>query len=184
MNKAKLLLVLAFIVVCAAGAVVGTAVDRRVRPTPVVAPFDWLTPEQAAAMKGIWSPVGELRRKVFGERRQLDHERRDEFEKLLTPEQLTLYKKVQQDYEAKFKALDDQLHQAEHDADAKSRALLTPDQLHRYENVRAKMGGSPGMGPPPGFGPPGMGPHPHRDHDHFHSNPATAPSTAPDHGAV
>jgi hypothetical protein len=183
MNKAKLLLVLAFIVVCAAGAVVGTAVDRRVRPAPVVAPFDWLTPDQAAAMKAIWSPVGDLRKKIFGERRQLDHERRDEFEKLLTPEQLTLYKKIQQDYEAKFKAMDDQLHQAEHEADVKSRALLTPDQLRRWENARAKMG-PPGMGSPPGFGPPGMGPHPHHDHDHFHSNPASGPSTAPDHGAV
>lgn len=171
MNKAKLLLVLAFIVVCAAGAVVGTAVDRRVRPTPVVAPFDWLSPEQATAMKGIWAPVGELRRKVYGERRQLEHDRRDEFEKLLTPEQVGLYKKIQQDYEARFKALDDQLHQAEHDADLKARALLTPDQVKRYDEIRAKMG-PPRMGPP-GFGPPHMH---HQEHDHPRSGPTTAPS--------
>lgn len=180
MNKAKLLLVLAFMVVCAAGAVVGTAVDRRVRPAPVVAPFDWLTPEQAAKMKSIWNPVGDLRRKVFGERRQLEHDRREDFEKLLTPEQLAAYKKIQQDYETKFKTLDDQLHQAAHDADLKSRALLTPEQLAKYDSIRAKMG-TPGMGPPPGFGPAGMGPHPrHGDRDRMHSSdPTSAPTTAP-----
>lgn len=168
MNKAKLLLVLAFIVVCAAGAVVGTAVDRHARPAPVVAPFDWLTPEQAKAMKPIWSPVGELRRKVWGERRQLERDRRDEFEKLLTPEQLASYKKTQQEYEAKFKALDDQVHQAEHDADLKTRALLSPEQLKRYDEVRAKMG-------PPRFGPPHM-----RRGDHDHPRSTSGPSSAPD----
>jgi hypothetical protein len=173
MNKAKVLLILAFIVVCAAGAVVGTAVDRRVRPAPVVAPFDWLTQDQAREMKAIWGPVGELRRKTFGERRQLEHDRRDDFEKLLTPDQLALYKKIQQDYEAKFKALDDQLHQAEHDADLKARALLTPEQLKKYDEVRTRMG-PPRMGPP-GFGPPHM----HRA-DHDHSHPMTNPSSAPD----
>jgi hypothetical protein len=181
MNKAKLLLVLAFIVVCAAGAVVGTAVDRRVRPVAVEDPLHLgLTPDQSAAMKAIWEPVGELRQKVFGERRQLDHERHDEFEKLLTPEQLSLYKKIQQDYEAKSKALDDQFRQVLHDADVKSRALLTPDQVARYNEIRAKMG-SHGMGPPPGFGPPHMH---HGDHDHPHPGTTTAPATAPSGGSI
>lgn len=178
MNKAKLFLVLAFIVVCAAGAVVGTAVDRHVRPVAVEDPLHLgLTPEQSSAMKTIWEKVGEVRHKTFGERRQLEHERRDEFEKLLTPEQLAAYKKIQQDYETKFKALDDQFHQAARDADVKSRALLTAEQLPKYDALRAKMG-PPGMGPPPGFGPPGMGPRSHRgDHDHMH--PDSAPTTAP-----
>lgn len=179
MNKARALLVLAFVAVCAAGAVVGTAVDRQVRPAPVVAPFEWLTQEQAKAMKSIWNPVGDLRHKVFAERRQLEHERRDEYEKLLTPEQLAIYKRIQQDYETKFKVLDDQLHQAAHDADVKSRALLTPEQLTKYDAIRAKMG-SPGMGPPPGFGPSGMGSRPHHgDHDRMHPDATSAPTTAP-----
>lgn len=180
MNKAKILLVLAFIAVCAAGAVVGTAVDRQVRPVKVEDPLHLgLTSDQSAQMKAIWDPVGELRHKTIGERRQLEHERREEFEKLLTPEQLAAYKKIQQDYEGKFKTLDDQLHQAAHDADVKSRALLTPPQLAKYDALRAKMG-SPGMGPPPGFGPPGMGPRPHHgDHDRMHPDATSAPTTAP-----
>lgn len=178
MNKAKLLLVLAFIVVCAAGAVVGTAVDRRVHPMAIEDPLHiGLTSEQSAQMKAIWEPVGELRRKTSGERRQLEHERRDEFEKMLTSEQLVVYKKFQQEYEAKFKALDDQLHQAAHDADVKSRALLTPPQLAKYEEIRAKMG-------PPGFGPAGMGPSHGHHGDHSHSGSMTAPTTAPDGGAI
>lgn len=183
MNKAKVLLVLAFVAVCAAGAVVGTAVDRQVRPVTVEDPLHLgLTTEQAAQMTAIWDPVGELRRKTFGERRQLDHERREQFEKLLTPEQLAVYKKIQQDYEAKFKAIDDQLRQASHDADVKSRALLTPEQLKKYDELRAKMG-PPGMGPA-GFGPPGMGP-PHSHHgDRSHASPMSAPTTAPDAGAI
>ena len=177
MNKARVLLVLAFIVVCAAGAVVGTAVDRRVRPVAVEDPLHLgLTSEQAKKMKGIWDEVGKLRHQTFTARRELEHQRHDEFEKMLTPEQLAAYKQIQQDYEAKFKALDDQLHQAAHDADVKSRAILTPEQLPRYDALRAKMG-------PPGFGPPGMGPRPHRDHG-FRSEPASGPTTTPAHGGI
>ena len=194
MNKAKVLLILAFVVVCAAGAVVGTAVDRHVRPS-VAVPFDLdLTPAQAQQMKAIWDEVGKIRHEIFSLRRQLERERRDDFEKLLTPDQLTQYKKIQQDYDAKFKALDEQFRQAAHDADMKSRQLLTPAQLAKYDAIRAKMG-PPGMGPPPGMGRPGMGApgmggpgHPHHDHDHdhdhdrFHPGPPTAPSAPPDTG--
>jgi hypothetical protein len=189
MNKARVLLVLAFVVVCAAGAVVGTAVDRRVRPVAVEDPLHiGLTADQAPKVKSYWDEVGKLRHQIYGTRHELEHQRHDEFEKILTPEQLAVYKKLQQEYDAKFKALDDQLRQAAHDADQRTRALLTPPQLANYDAIRARMG-PPGMGPPPGFGPPGMGPgHPHhdrdRDREHFRPNPTTAPATAPASGAV
>ena len=65
MSKARALLVLAFILVCAAGVVVGTAVDRTARPVLAEKPREsysqklGLTPEQERQMHDIILMAGE-----------------------------------------------------------------------------------------------------------------------------
>lgn len=179
MTKAKLLLVLAFVVVCAAGAVVGTAVDRQLHPPAVVPPPHdplgiGLTPEQSKQMKAIWSTFNDTRHKLFTQRRQYGEERRAAFESLLTPEQLAQYKKLQADYDAKLKDLDDQTRAAAERAYDESDKVLTPEQRTKLHKMRDHHG--PGMGPPPGMGMP----RPHRDRGDRH-RPTTEPTTHP-HG--
>jgi Spy/CpxP family protein refolding chaperone len=178
MTKAKLLLVLAFVVVCAAGAVVGTAVDRQLHP-PVVVPRPHdplgigLSPEQQKQMKEIWGAFNEARHKLFTERRQYADERRAAFEAMLTPEQQAQYKKIQAEYDAKVKELDDQTRQLADQAYAASDKILTPEQREKMHKMRH----GPGMGPPPGMGMP----RPRRDHTGDHHRPTTEPTTQP-HG--
>ncbi|HEY2587634.1 MAG TPA: hypothetical protein VGI81_17945 [Tepidisphaeraceae bacterium] len=181
MTKAKPLLVLAFVVVCAAGAVVGTAVDRQLHPPAVVPPphdplLIGLIPEQQKQMKAIWSAFNDTRHKLFTQRRQYGEERRAAFEALLTPEQLVQYKKIQADYDAKLKDLDDQAHVAAETAYNKSDEILTPEQrdkFHKMRDMRDRHG--PGMGPPPGMG------MPRPRHGGDRHRPTTEPTTQP-HG--
>jgi Spy/CpxP family protein refolding chaperone len=180
MNKAKLLLVLAFVVVCAAGAVVGTAIDRQLHPPMAVSPPHdplgiGLTPGQSKQMKAIWSTFNETRHKLFTERRQYGDDRRAAFESLLTPEQQAQYKKIQADYDAKLKELDEQGHQAAEQAYIESDKILTPEQRDKLHKLRDRHG--PGMGPPPGMGMP----RPHHEHGGDHHRPMTGPATQP-HG--
>src|SRR5215469_5218046 len=114
MNMVKFLLVLAFLVVLAAGAVVGMAVDRQLRnapvsPTEVPRPhpdpraswkqFDQsLTSEQRDKMKTIWSEVDKARRDRFTVRRELAQKRDQDVLGLLSPEQRTKFDAIQQQY--------------------------------------------------------------------------------------
>lgn len=174
MTKAKLLLVLAFVIVCAAGGVVGTAVDRQLHP-PVAVPTPHdplhlnLTADQQAQMKKIWGTFDETRHKLFVQRREYADDRRAAFEALLTPEQSAQYQKIQSEYDAKVKELDEQARHAGDLAVAESDKVLTPEQRQRFHQMRDRMHGPPGMGMP----------RPRRGGDHHH--PTTAPATQP-HG--
>jgi Spy/CpxP family protein refolding chaperone len=196
MTKAKVLLVLAFIVVCAAGAVVGTAVDRRVRPPePPMGVWDrlHLTPEQRDQMKQAWDPVSQLRGSSFHKRHQFDQDRFNKIEALLSPDQKSEFKQIQDEFEKENRDLETQMHDAVAKAEAKMRSILTPAQLAELDEARRKMphdhDHGPGTGPPgmggPGMGPPGMGPpgH-HHDHERDHHRSSTRPATQPDAGAV
>lgn len=181
MSKAKVLLVLAFIVVCAAGVVVGTAVDRHARPPAPPERLGFpelnLSPEQKAKMKEIWNPVMELRGQMFHQRHQLEQQRLEKIQAMLTPEQKTEYLQIQSDFEKQNKQSEDQIREASTKADVQMRAILTEAQIKKLEEMRQKM--PHGMGPP-GMGPPGMGP-PHGHHEHHHSStrPTTEPATEP-----
>ena len=189
MTKAKILLVLAFIVVCAAGVVVGTAVDWRVRPAPVRGPFDplHLSHEQEAQVRAAWEQVAQQRGKMFHERRQAEDRRWDAIQKLFTPEQKQQYDQIQNEYHQQTRELEDQLSSAVAQATDKMKTILTPEQFKKWDQMRKDHGfghdkhgpsmGTPGMGPP-GLGVPGMGLS-HGRHHPSTTRPTTEPSTEP-----
>ena len=176
MNKAKLLLVLAFLTVCAAGAVAGMAFDRHVRaPSGRHGGLSGvlnLTPDQQQKMKEIWSPVQKLREDRFRARHELGQQRDQAVLDLLTPEQKAQYDQIQQRFREQVAVQENQMQQAVHDAEGQTREMLTPAQQARYDELRSHMNqmrmnpGGPRGGPFPGF------PR-HRDHSH----PTTAPSS-------
>ena len=167
MSKVKAFLVLAFLVVFAAGAVVGTVhktPPAQVGPPPPP-PFQklHLTPDQERQMHAIWSGVMALHHQVNDERRQIDHDRQAAFEALLSPDQAAQYHQLQQRFANQSQALDDQVKQAVHEAEDRTRAMLTPEQVPIYEQIRKE------------YGPNG----PHHGHPHRH-NSTTGPATQPD----
>src|SRR4051812_11723439 len=107
MKMTKFVLVLAFLVVMAAGAVVGMAVDRSLRvkvpPTekphsrPSFPPFPKVSPEQKAEIDKIWEAVENLRNQRFTSRRQLDLARAQKIQAILTPDQRIQYDAIQKE---------------------------------------------------------------------------------------
>jgi Spy/CpxP family protein refolding chaperone len=195
MTKAKILLVLAYVVVCAAGVVVGTAVDWHVHPAavpPPRGPFDplHLSTEQEAQVRAVWEPVAQDRGKMFHQRHEAEDRRSDAIQKLFTPEQKQQYDQIQKDFHRQTKELEDQLSTDVAKATQQMQLVLTPEQFKVWNDLRKDHGfghdkhgpgmGSPGMGGPPPMGAPGMGPPPgmglSRGHRH---HPSTRPSTDP-----
>lgn len=151
MNKVKFLLVLAFLVVLAAGAVVGMAVDRKFRAAPGQggAPHPhnpWaqfnnsLTSEQRDKMKTIWSEVEKLRESRFQMRRQLSQKRDQQIVELLTPDQRSKYDAIQTEYRAEVDQVEKNLLDEVHKAEEQTRAMLTPEQQKMYDDIRSRSG--------------------------------------------
>ena len=170
MSKAKIILVFAFLVVCAAGAVVGTAVDRHVRPIEEHRgglPRELgLTSEQEQQMKAIWDGVIQKRMSNFKTRHDEAKQRDTKIRGLLTDDQKSQYDDIVKQYESETAALEDQLHQAEREAEQKTRALLTPEQARKWDEMRKRMTHEP------------------RDRDHFPRDhhrppPGTQPGLPP-----
>ena len=174
MNKVKFLLVLAFLVVLAAGAVVGMAVDRRLRaesPMPPGPPHPrnpWaqfnssLTAEQREQMKTIWSEVNKQRDLRFQTRHQLSQKRDQQILEMLTPEERSKYEAIQNEYRAEVDQTERNLVDTVHKAEEQTRAMLSPEQQKIYDDLRAR-GGPPGR----------------RGGPHGHPKTMSAPTTAP-----
>jgi Spy/CpxP family protein refolding chaperone len=176
MSNVKLFLVLAFVMVCAAGAGVGMIVDQRLRPVPPVVdhphgPLDALkpTPEQRAKMNVIWSAVKELRDKRFPMSRELTKNRDAQIVALLTPAQKADYDKIQEAYRNSLKESDDALREAVRKAEEQTLAMLTPEQRPHYYELRRLYGLPGGGGPRRGGGR-------NRERNHSTTQPATMPA--------
>lgn len=172
MIRAKYVLVLAFLTVCAAGAGVGMVVDRHVYAPPPREPRRGLgailnlNPEQQEKMKSIWSHVEQVRNQTFHQRHDIEQQRENDVVSLLTKEQKDKYDQIQQRHREQVDALKTEMGQAVREAEQETRAMLTPEQQKKYDDFRAKMGPFHG------------GPR-HRDHDHPPmGGPATAPSVS------
>jgi Spy/CpxP family protein refolding chaperone len=177
MSNVKLFLVLAFVMVCAAGAGVGMIVDQRLRPViPVAEPHHdrggpmeqlKLTPDQRDKMRIIWSEVGKLRDQRFRDRRELSQKRDSQILALLTADQKAAYDKIQESYRTSVKEDEDSLQKAVQIAEDQTRAILTPEQQAHYEEIRKN------------FGVPGdrrRGGGRNREHNHSTTQPATMPA--------
>ena len=193
MKMTKFALVLAFLVVMAAGAVVGMAVDRSLRekaPQQVekphtrqaFPPYPKVTPEQKAEIDKIWEAVETLRNQRFMSRRQLDITRAQEIQAILTPDQKVQYEDIQKKYGNDVQALELNLQDAVKKAEEQTRALLNDEQRAQYDQWRAAManrrGGPGGRGGPGRSGGPGGrgGQRNMRERPRPTTNPTTLPS--------
>jgi hypothetical protein len=192
MKMTKLALVLAFLVVMAAGAVVGMAVDRQLRaeaePPRVEPPhtrpsgpaFPKISPEQKSRIDEIWSAVEALRIQRFQLRHELDTKRSQDILALLSPEQKVQYEAIQTQYRLDVQKLEQNLQDAVHKAEEQTRAVLTDEQRIQYDKWRLHMAdrrGGPGRNGP-GRGGPGRGGPPRGMRSHPTTSPATMPSNA------
>ncbi len=193
MKMTKLALVLAFLVVMAAGAVVGMAVDRsilraeapRVEPPTTRASFPQfpkVSKEQKDSIDQIWAAVDALRYQRFQARHDLDVKRAQDIQAMLSPEQKDRYEAIQTGYRTDVQKLEQGLQDAVKKAEEQTRAVLNDQQRAQYDVWRDAMAkrrgprGGPGRNGGPGrSGPRNM---------HEHSRPTTNPTTLPSNSAA
>ena len=110
MNKTRIIILVSFALVFAAGAAVGLLVARSAQPPRrgswLAHEFD-LTPEQQEQMRKIWSEVMSSARRNGRERRQALRTERDKaVQALLSEEQKVQYEEVMQEYSRKLRGHD------------------------------------------------------------------------------
>ena len=185
MTKAKVLLILAFVVVCAAGVVVGTAVDRHVHSVgitepPPRGPFPGidLSADQQKSLRQAWEPVGKFRGEMFHKRHEFDDQRWSAIQALFTPEQKSQFDQIQASYKKQVKELDSELAAKVDAANAATKTILTPEQFKKWTDMRKAHEHGPGHemgGPPPGIGGPPM--HGRRGDRRHSGGPTSGPSS-------
>jgi len=149
-NKTNITLLLAFAFVFGAGAVVGIA--RNTTESPGKRHDSWLSreldlsPEQHEQMKTIWSDVMSGQgRDGWEQRKQLQKQRDQAVQSLLTTEQKQKYDEINKDYEQQFAAMNQSRKKAFDEAVEKTRSILTPAQAEKYDQFlkRRGRGGAP-----------------------------------------
>ena len=140
MSKVRVLLVVAFMVVFAAGAVVGLARKNEpaANPTPPPPPFPdlHLSATQQEQMKTIWSTVVSMHRQSDQQRHKIDQEREASILAMLNSDQKSQYQQIQQTAAAQVQALEQQMQRAIHEAEDRTRAILSPPQQQTFEKIR------------------------------------------------
>jgi Spy/CpxP family protein refolding chaperone len=150
MTKAKLVFLLAFVLVFGAGAVVGMVQQQHHhgkdeghgggRLSDQLA----LTPDQQQQMKQIWSAVDNSRHETWDKRREFQKQRDQELRNLLTDAQKTKFDAVAQDYQQKIADLNAQHEKLVETAVANTKAMLSDTQRLKYEEIRKSWSDHPG----------------------------------------
>lgn len=161
MTKTKIILALTFLLVFAAGAVVGTVRQRiAVGPHGPEDRGSWiskelnLSPEQREQMRTIWSELspGTREREHGDKRREFQRHRDDAIKALLTDEQRVKYDAIQKEYSDRLADLSKERQAAFQQAVERTKAILTPEQVEKYDAFLKKRNeggpGGPGGGPP------------------------------------
>ena len=151
MTKAKLILIIAFVVTLAAGVVAGFTlrmwshrphrpfVGEGPRGPGAAAPHNrfpdlTLTEEQDAKMKEIWDAVMRESRENQGKQHQAFQKQRDEaIRAILTEEQKVKYDEVLKDYAGKMAELGKAREKAFQEAVEKTKLILNAEQRKKYE---------------------------------------------------
>ena len=151
MTKAKLILIIAFVVTLAAGAVagftLGSLTHRPPKPSAGAAPREpeapslhnhfpdlKLTAEQKAKMDEAWSAVMRNSHKLQSDQRQAFQKQRDEAVRaILTDEQKVKYDEALKDYAGKMAELGKAREKAFQEAVEKTKLILNAEQRKKYE---------------------------------------------------
>jgi Spy/CpxP family protein refolding chaperone len=182
MHRLKLLIVVAFMLVFAAGWSLGTAMERAhysSMSAPTTQPIhrqhppqdgSWLKRElglsadQDAKIREIWAPLASARGKYMDQWQQINRDRDDAVRNLLSADQKVAMDSIYSEAEAEQAALEGRRDKEYKDAVAKTNELLTPDQQKKYSNILAHQHGDHGRFPPRSMAPasgPGGPPPPH-----------------------
>lgn len=152
MTRAKTLLLIAFVLSFAAGAVFGLAIRfNRVGASEQAAPAappskpserSWLTeqldltPQQREQLSGIWSEISsQSGRSYYERRRTLQRERDDAVLSLLTSEQRTERDRLFGEYEQRTEEMERERDRLFKDAVERTKAVLTESQRTKYEQL-------------------------------------------------
>jgi Spy/CpxP family protein refolding chaperone len=171
--KILLTLVLAFVAVFGAGAMIGIARHTSGGKDPGHLRGDdssrdgWLsrelnlTSEQREQMRAIWSQVMSADRgaKTWDERRAIQKQREQVVREMLGDEQKKEFDQINAEYDAKLAALGQAQRAAFEQATARTREILSPEQAAKYDEFLKRRG--KGAGPRP-----------------FEKTPAIAPAAA------
>jgi len=147
MTRSKTILLTAFVLVLSAGVVVGrlwTQLPAMEAPHPAAGgpPPSWLADqldlraEQRRQMDAIWADTKQQIDKAFERRQQLDRERDQAIQELLTPAEWQAYGKIMEDFHNRRMEFDKQRRQLIHDANERSQALLDDGQKKKWEALR------------------------------------------------
>jgi len=158
MNRLRIMLSAAFILVFAAGGtaglMLGGARPKSRGPDHFLARELSLTEEQRVQMREIWrEALHELHRKHRERREQLRAARDEAIYGIFTPDQQERYRLVQGDYHRGLEELARERNAAVETAVKRTKAILTPQQVEVYERMRPKhpSGKHPGSNPPDEF---------------------------------
>ena len=132
MTKARVLLVLAFVVTLAAGVAAGLLASRLVHqprgPSWLAAELD-LTSQQREQMHTIWSEIMRAEgRRQWEQRKALAQERDDAIAALMTEDLRPQYEKILEEYSRKMDELGQERTRAFEQAVEQTRKILTPEQ--------------------------------------------------------
>jgi Spy/CpxP family protein refolding chaperone len=153
MNRAKLLLIVAFIMVFAAGIAMGAILQRVRQPhwgPARLAHELGLTPEQRRSLGEIWSPVREQTREFPAEaRRELSEKRDKAIRELLPQDQISRFEEIAETYQREKEELMKAWKAPIDEAVEKTRQILSEQQFQKFEEVRKRRmdrGGVSGHG--------------------------------------
>jgi uncharacterized membrane protein len=142
MNKTSVTILLGFLLMFAAGAVVGMVKTHGVFPPPPPHDRSWLgdqlqlSDEQKQQMQQIWADaVPHNRDQAMEKRRALQKQRDDAVRALLTPAQQTKFDKIVEQYEAAQADLQKERGKAVQEAIAKTKLILNDQQRAKYEEI-------------------------------------------------
>jgi len=171
MTRTKVVLIVSFLLVFAAGTALGVLITRfrtSHRHRSWLTAELKLTPDQQDQIRKIWS---ETMRSGFGKqsdrRKAAAQERNQATLSLLSEDQRSRYDAIQQEYGRKIEELSQERKRAFEDATQRTKRILTPEQALKYDEL-LKTQRMRGMGEfPSGF----------RGTRHRHAAPSSEPTT-------
>ena len=133
MTKAKLILIIAFVVTLAAGVVAGFTL-RSLTHHSRRSFVEGLTAAQKAKMDEIWNAVRRNSREVQNEqRKEFQKQREEAVRALLTAEQRVKYDEILKDHAGKMAELGNAREKAFQEAVEKTKLILNAEQRNKYE---------------------------------------------------
>jgi Spy/CpxP family protein refolding chaperone len=139
MNKTRIIMIAALLLVFAAGVSLGLLINRS-KPSfhhiSALAAELNLTPPQREQMEKIWSDVMGAVSREHGEKRDRLRQKRDEAIVSLIPDgQRANYELIEQDYSFQMDSLSKDRDRAFEQAVEQTKKILTPEQSQKYDEL-------------------------------------------------